>query len=361
MSKLSAIPARRAVIAGLIGFASVLAFPVHAESTTITLMGYRAGGFQENYIKAVVEPFQRAHPDITVKYYGIQNAAGALGLLRAQKSAPQVDAVISDLSAAKIAKDEGLIAALNPAAVPNYADLQEVGRELGLWAPPVTYDTLALIYNKSLFAEPPKSWSVLWDKKYDRKIVIPAQGGGDIQAIALTLIANRMAGAPDYKKGVKAGIASLVKLAPNVMTWEPKPEQYTLAANGTAALAVGWNARSQIYIDSTGGKIGSVAPDEGTITQVNVISQVAGGKNAAAVQTFINYALSPQAQKAFSELMFYAPTNHKVVVSEQAKARIPLLDHKTMNRLLPVDWLAVAEMRESILEPWRREIIPASR
>lgn len=362
MSKISVPATSRKVIASLMSLACVAAMPAYsADPVTVTVMGYRNGGFQENYIKAVVEPFMKANPDIIVKFYGVQNAGGMLGLMRAQKSAPQIDAAIFDLSVAKIAKAEGLITPVDPKAVPNYADLQEAGRELGLWAPPLTYDTLALIYNKSTFPVAPSTWNALWDKKYDRKVVVPAQGGGDIQAIALTLIANRIAGQPDYRKSLRPGIDSMVKLAPSIMTWEPKPDAYTLVANGSAALAIGWNARSQLQANITGGKLGVVTPSEGTVSQVNIISQISGGKNIAATQAFINYALSPGAQKTFSELMYYAPTNRKVVVSESARERIPLFNKKVLNQLLPVDWLAIADMRESILESWRREVIPASR
>ena len=362
MTKMSVPAVRRKVVGGLMCLVGAMAIPSFAaDPVTITVMGYRNGGFQENYVKAVVDPFMKANPNIKVKFYGVQNAGGMLGLMRAQKTAPQTDIAIFDLSVAKIAKAEGLIAPVEADAVPNYADLQDVGRELGLWAPPLTYDTLSLIYHKAAFPVAPNSWKVMWDKKYDRKVVVPAQGGGDIQAIALTLIANSMAGENDYKKNIRPGIDSLVKLAPNVMTWEPKPDAYTLIATGSADLGIGWNARSQLNMITMGGKLGAVAPDEGTVSQVNIISQVAGGKNPAATQAFINYALSPVAQKAFSELMYYAPTNKKVVVSEAAQARIPLLEKKTMAKLLPVDWLVVADMREAILEPWRREIIPASR
>jgi putative spermidine/putrescine transport system substrate-binding protein len=66
--------------------------------------------------------------------------------MRAQKDSPQTDAVIFDLSVAKIAKEEGLIAEIDASKIPNYADLADIGKELGGYAPPLTYDTLALLY-----------------------------------------------------------------------------------------------------------------------------------------------------------------------------------------------------------------------
>ena len=52
----------------------------------------------------------------------------------------------------------------------------------------------------------------------------------------------------------------LVKLAPAVQTWEPKPDAYTLVANGTSTLSIGYNARSQYYYDQTEGRLRSISP-----------------------------------------------------------------------------------------------------
>lgn len=345
-----------AVTAALAG----VVLPQVALATDITVMGYR-GAFQDNYVQAVIEPFQKEYPDIKVTYYGVQNAATSLGNMRAQKSSPQTDAVIYDLSVAKIASDEGLVEDLDTAVLSNYTDLTDIGRELGGKAIPITYDTLSLIYNHDAYAEAPTSWEALWDKKQSGKVIIPAQGGGDIQAILLTIITNRLAGENDYVKNLKPGVAKLIELAPSVQTWEPKPDAYTLVANGTANLSIGYNARSQFYFDQTDGKLRSVGPSEGTATQINVISAIANGKNLDATKTFVNYALSPEAQARFAKMMFYAPTNSKAEVDEATRARIPLLDTAQRDKLIPVDWMTIGDIRGKILDPWRRQIIPASR
>jgi len=331
-----------------------------AEAAEITVMGYR-GAFQENYVKAVVEPFEKANPDIKVTFFGVQNAAVSLGTMRAQKDSPQTDVVIFDLSVAKIARDEGLIAELDTAKLKSWSELGQVGRELGGFAPPLTYDTFLMLYDRDAFKAPPKSWAALWDKAEQGKIIIPAQGGGDIQAIALTIVANRLAGEADYTKTIRPGVDKLIEMAPLVQTWEPKPDAYTLVGNGTAALAVGYNARGQYYHDQTGGRLQTAAPAEGTVTQVNVISEIANTPNKEAAERFIDYALGAEAQARFAEAMFYAPTNTKAQVSAEAKKRIPLMDAANQASQIPVDWIAIGELREKILAPWRREIIPAGR
>ncbi|WP_081803605.1 extracellular solute-binding protein [Halotalea alkalilenta] len=332
-----------------------------ASAAEITVMGYRSGGFQENYQKAVIDPFNASHPEVHVTFYGVQNAAVSLGLLRAQRANPQADAVIYDLSVAKIAKDEGLIDEIDMAKVPNAERLGSIGRELGGYALPLTYDTFTLVFNQQVFADgAPDSWKALWDPQHRGRVVVPAQGGGDIQAIALTLLTNHMLGA-DSDETIEPAIEALIELAPAVQTWEPKPEQYTLVANGSADISVGWNARSQYFIDQSEGLLGTVAPQEGTLTQVNVISPIAGSANPDATQTFIDYALSAEAQQRFSELMYYAPTNIDAVLDPSVEERVPFLDDTQHDKLLPVDWMKIAAARDELLNPWRRQIIPASR
>ena len=38
-----------------------------------------------------------------------------------------------------------------------------------------------------------------------------------------------------------------------------------------------------------------------------------------------------------------------------------MMDPEQRARLIPVDWMSIGDMRESMLRPWRRQIIPASR
>lgn len=332
------------------------------QAADITVMGYRGGSFEENYVKAVIEPFMAANPDVNVTFFGVQNAATALGQMRAQKDDPGADVVIFDLSVAKIAEAEGLVETLDLDKIAAYGDLHDIGKDLGGAALPLTYDTLSLIYNPEAFPEAPTSWSALWDPAHKGRVIVPAQGGGDIQAILLTIIANRIAGEADYKATIQPGVDLLAeKMAPLIQTWEPKPDAYTLVADGTADEAIGYNARAQFYFDQTGGRVISMAPSEGTAAQINVISAIKGGGEEEATLRFINYALSPEAQAAFSRAMFYAPTNSKTELDEATTARIPYMDPATREALIPVDWMSIGDMREDILGAWRRQIIPASR
>jgi putative spermidine/putrescine transport system substrate-binding protein len=322
---------------------------------TVTLMAY-AGLFQERYTKAVVEPFMKANPGIRVEYFPMPNSAQMLGNLRAQKAAPQADVVIMDVSVSKAATDEKLFTKIDEKTVPSVADLYPTARIPDIDGVAVTFDNLVLIYNSDVVKEAPKSWMDLADKKFAGKVVIP--GMPDIQGLSLVMIMERARGGTDYLKNVDKGIAALGEIAPNVQTWDPRPEVYVTIISGQATVGAGWNARAQVNTDLSNGKLKATLPQEGSVFQINTINQVANGPGKDAAAKFINYALGPEAQKAFTESMFYAPTNAKAQISEAAIARTAV---KSMDKVIPVDWIAVAKVREPIMEQWRRKVIPLSR
>lgn len=328
-----------------------------ARCETVVLAGY-PGIFQENFVKAVVTPFMQTHPGITVEFHGMPNSAQILGTLRAQAGAAQIDVVIMDVSVAKAASAEGLLAAMDETVTQQLPDLYPQARVAGVNAAGLTFDNLVLLYNTDKVKPAPSSWNALWDARYAKQVSIPAVP--DIQGTALTIIADKMAGGTDYVKSVDAGIARLGKLAPNVQTWDPRPDSYQPISGGTAAIGIGWNARAQVYADLSAGKLGVVLPQEGSVFQINVIGLVKDGPAGRSARKFIDYALGAQAQAAFATQMFYAPTNTKAAALI-ARSVMDRTAAAAMDRMIAVDWLEVARIRAAITEQWRRRVIPLSR
>ena len=169
------------------------------------------------------------------------------------------------------------------------------------------------------------------------------------------MMANKTFGGPDYRN-LEKGFEAVANLAPSVLSWDPKPDAYSFITNGTAALGVGWNARGQLYSAQSGGRMATVLPDEGSLFQINVLGLVKGSKQPDAARAFMNHALGAEAQAAFTERMFYAPTNMKAKVSEAALAKTAASPER-MAKMLDVDWLEVAKFRESVTEQWRRRVL----
>lgn len=343
------------VLAASVGFPAAVFAQNANVSGTVTLAAY-SGVFQDNYTKAVIEPFQRKFPNVKVTYYPFPNSAQMLGTLRAQKSSPQLDVAIMDVSIAKVGTDEEIFAALDPKTIPSVNDLHDLAKAEGVHGRGVTFDHLTLVYNTKALPTAPTSWRVLWDEKLKGRVAL--YGVPDIQGTALTVIANKMAGGGKAEQDLSKGFQEMVKVAPNVQTWDPKPDSYTLVINGTADVANGWNARSQFYKDQSNGVLGAVLPQEGSVFQINTINLINNTKNKAAAEAFIEYALAPEAQKAFTETMFYAPTNKKAQISPEALARTAA---NFMDRMIPLDWIEMAKQRDKLTEQWRRQVLPASR
>lgn len=341
----------------LLAAGGLLAMPwVHtarAQERAITLMAY-SGLFEERYKAAVVEPFMRANPGIKVNYYGAPSSAQMLGMLRAQKAAAQTNLCIMDLAVAKAGTDEGLYEAVDAGRLPVVKELYPGAVVPGVAGPAVTFDNLVLLYAPGKVSPAPTSWRELWKPQYKGQIGI--QATPDIQGTTLTLIANRLAGGEDYKRSVDKGIAMMGELAPSVQTWDPKPDPYTAVINGGLALSIGWNARAQAFSAQAPDRLAVALPEEGSVFQINTLNLVKGAPQTDAALAFMAHALGQEAQKSFTESMFYAPTNARAPVAPEALARTAATPER-MAKMLDVDWIEVAKIRDAITEQWRRRVI----
>ncbi len=325
-----------------------LSAPLAAQAQ-MTLMAY-AGIFRDNYTATVVDPFG------PVQYVEGGSSAQMLGTLRAQRADPQTDVVIMDVTTATIACAEGLVERLDPAEFPVLAEIDTLGRTAGgACGPAVTYDHLVLVYDTRAVQPAPTGFAVLWDPAYRGRIALSAPP--NIQGLALTaILAQSTTG--NWRDPSQA-FPRLRALAPSVQTFAPNPDGYTMILSDQVTFATGWNARSQLYSDQSNGRIGVVLPAEGTVFQMNMINIVANAKNRARARAFLTHALSAGPQAAFTNRMFYGPTNTRAAPDPAALARTALAP-EFRNRIIGVDWNEMVRLRESWNQRWRREVIAAS-
>lgn len=344
---------RGILVAGLLGLACAIA-PVRAQTPgPVVLMAY-AGIFQDNYTEMVVAPWAKASGN-EVQYFPGGTSAQMLGVLRTQKGDPQVDVVIMDVTTAMIACAEGLVEPVTEADLPVLKDIHPIARQAGgACGPGVTFDHFVMIYDTKAVQTAPTAWADLWNPANKGRIALSAPP--NIQGLVLTaVLANRMTGnwrdaAPVFPR--------LRELAPLVQTFDPQPDGYTLILNNQVTYATGWNARSQLYHDQSNGRIGVVLPEEGTGFQINTINVVKGAKHRDAARAFMANALSPAAQAAFTNRMFYAPTNTQAQPEAAALNRTAAAP-QNMAKVVPIDWAEMVKLRDQWNQRWRREVISA--
>jgi putative spermidine/putrescine transport system substrate-binding protein len=336
-----------------LGFAlAFLTSAAHADP--VRLMGYSDAAFQDTYSNEVIKPFNgKGGPQ--VQFVGANTSATMLGQLRTQKNDPQLDVVIMDTTTAAIACAEGLIEPITEALLPVLKDLdpqaQKAGGECG---PGVTFDHLIVAYDSKLVTPAPTSLDVLWDKRWSGKVAVYAPP--NILGLALSaILANADTG---NWKNADGAFKKLQALAPSVQTFDPQPDSYTLVLNGTVALATGWNARAQLNHNRSEGRLGVMLPSQGTVFQINTINVVKGSRNRDAAFAVVNYALGAEAQKAFTEKSFYAPTNRQAVISKEVAARTAVAP-ENISRVIPLEWSEMIKLRDAWNQRWRREVISA--
>ncbi|WP_235035055.1 extracellular solute-binding protein [Roseomonas sp. 18066] len=340
----------------LLGMAGIAAAALPAaaqQSGAMTLMAY-AGIFRENYNDVVVKPFQAS--GAPVQYVEGGTSAQMLGMLRAQKADPQIDVVIMDVTTAALACAEGLVEKMPAAAWPILSQIDPQARAAGgECGPGVMFDHLVMVYDTQAVKPAPTRFMAMADASQRGAVGFAAPP--NIQGLAITAILAQ-AQAQDWRN-IGAAMASLKAIAANTQTFDPKPDGYTMILNGQLRFATGWNARAQLYRDQSQGRIGVVLPEEGTIFQINTINVVANAKNRARAAAFVNHALSAEPQKAFTERMFYGPTNTTAQVSPEAMQRTALAP-EFRNRVIALDWEEMLKLRDGWNQRWRREVIAAA-
>lgn len=322
--------------------------PAYAD---VTILGYQ-GIVADNYVRAVVEPFTRA-TGIKVNYRPIQTAVQNLGTLRAEKGNASVDLSIMDAIISRTGNSEGIFEPVDEKDVPNIADLFPEARPNGQFGPGVTFDHLVLIYGTDQVKPPPTMLADMWKPENKGKVVF--NGAPSIEAYMLMILINRQLGA-DESRTVQPAVDRLAELAPSVSSWHPTPDPFTLVANGSARIGMGWNARAQAYRETSQGKLGVVLPAEGSMLQINTINLVKGAPNRADALKFMNYALSPEAQAAFTNALFYAPTN-RLAQPNPGAVRLSAASPEDRARMKPLDWSVFVANQERWLQLWRRQIL----
>ena len=333
--------------------AVALLAPAYARAADPARVLAYSGIFEDNYVDTVVKPFNAAGGN--VQFVSGDTSAAMLGQLRTQKTDPQLDVVIMDTTTAALACAEGLVEPLTPAMLPVLDQIHPQARAAGgQCGPGVTFDHLVIVYDTKAVATPPTSLKAMWDPQWKGRIGLDAPP--NIIGLGLTAILAHAA-TGDWRKADPA-FEQLRALAPSVQTFQPQPDGYSLILNGTLTFATGWNARGQLYHDRSQGRLGVMLPSEGTIFQINTINLVKGAPHREEALRFVANALSAPAQKAFTERMFYAPTNTTAQIAPAAAERTAAApEYKA--RVIPIDWTEMLKLRDSWNQRWRREVITA--
>ena len=302
---------RQAVI-GLAMLAVILSSTSCKKRTpTLSLLVWE-GYADPTFVKAFEE---QHHCKVSASYMGSSDELVAK--LRGG-SAGNYDVISPSSDVATSIAMGGLVAPLDLAKIPSYGQLSPQLTSLPLvrvkdqvYGVPFMWGPDPLIYDTTVFAQPPDSWNVLWDPKYKGKISV----WDDLSTVYM---AAQVLGydkpdpsqlfnlSDDQLESVKK---KLLELKPNIRKmWSTGGELTNLFQNHEVVAARGGPLMTNqlLNVNFPGGE---TIPKETTTGWIDHLMVTAGSENKELAYEFLEYMIEARTQKKVTEVTGYTPAN----------------------------------------------------
>jgi spermidine/putrescine-binding protein len=302
---------RRALLLVTAVFSAALLVSCAKQEPTLSLLvweGYADPSF--------IHPFELSHHcRVEASYMGSDDELVAK--LRGG-SASNYDVISPSSDVATSIARSGLVMPLDLSKIPSYQQLSPKLRSLPLvrignqvFGVPFQWGPNPLLYDTTVFSQPPDSWSVLWDPKYKGKIAV----WDDLSTL---YVAAQLLGYdkpdPDHLYHLSdAELANvkqkLLQLKPNIRKiWSTGGELTNLFENHEIVAAMGWPLMTN-QLRKVGFPIGETIPQENTTGWIDHLMITSASEHKELAQEFLEYMIEAKTQKAVSDVTGYGPAN----------------------------------------------------
>ena len=281
------------------------------KTPTLNLLVWE-GYADPSFVKAFEE---QNHCKVSASYMGSSDEL--MAKLRGGSSG-NYDVISPSSDVASSIVSAGLAAPLDMAKIPAYSQLSLQLTSLPLvhangqiygvpfmWGPdPIIYDTTAL-------AEPPDSWSILWDRKYKGKISV----WDDLSTVYMAAQVlgydkpepSQLFNLNDEQ--LEAVKKKLLELKPNVRKmWSTGGELTNLFQSHEIVIAMGWPLNTA-ELKRLSFPVGETIPKENTTGWIDHLMITAGSDNKELAHKFLEYMVGARTQKAVTDITHYVPAN----------------------------------------------------
>ena len=174
-----------------------------------------------------------------------------------------------------------------------------------MWGPdPMIYDT-------TVFPQPPDSWNIFWDPKYRGKVSV----WDDLSTVYMAAQVlgfdhpdpSRLYNLSDDQ--LEAVKKKLLELKPNIRKmWSTGGELTNLFQNHEVVLAMGWPLMTN-QLRKLNFPVGETIPKENTTGWIDHLMITAGSENQDLAYKFLEYMIEAQTQKNVTDVTGYTPAN----------------------------------------------------
>ncbi|MDQ8035706.1 MAG: extracellular solute-binding protein [Bordetella sp.] len=304
------------------------------------------GGNLDQVYRRALAGFEARH-GVTIEWVP-GTAPGNIAKLQAGRAAPEYDVVFCENITQRQAAQQGLLAAIDPAAVPHYAALTERARAPGADGAGIGGFVTGIYYRREAFAQrgwgAPASWDDLARPELGK--VLGLERATQVYTLNAVLM---LAGADPAR--IDAGIARFAQIARHAQVLEPtaaKHEEKILL--GEYLVGVNSTIRA-LPLVARQPDLTFVLPREGAVVSHTMVAPVRGAPHAALAQAFVNELLSPEVQAMLMRELFYSPVHREVAVPEALRA-LGVPDQATLAAMPRIDDDVVVAQRRD----WTRRL-----
>ena len=315
---------RRALIFGSILLAALLG-ACKEKTETLSLLvweGYADPSF--------LQPFEQSHQCKVVAAY-MGSSDELVAKLRGG-SASNYDVISPSSDVATSIVRAGLVAPLDLSKIPSYSQLSARLRDSPLvkadgktYGVPFVWGPNPLLYDTTAFAQPPDSWSILWNPKYRGKISLWDE-------LSSVYMAAQVLGydKPDPSQlynlsdaQLEAVRKKLIELKPNIRKyWSTGGELTNLFQSHEVIAAMGWPLMTN-ELRKINFPIGETIPKENTTGWIDHLMITAASPRKELAQQFLEYMVEANTQKLVTDVTHYTPANpgtSQLLTTEQRKS-----------------------------------------
>src|SRR5437588_8112658 len=281
------------------------------KTPTLNLLVWE-GYADPSFIKAFEE---QNHCKISASYMGSSDEL--MAKLRGG-SAGNYDVISPSSDVASSIATAGLAAPLDLAKIPSYSQLSPQLASLPLvrasgqvYGVPFMWGPDPIIYDTTVFAQPPDSWNVMWDPKYKGKVSV----WDDLSTVYMAAQvlgydkpdSSRLYNLSDEQ--LEAVRKKLLELKPNIRKmWSTGGELTNLFQNHEVVAAMGWPLMTN-QLRKIDFPVGETIPKENTTGWIDHLMITSGSENKDLAYEFLEYMIEAQTQKKVTDVTGYTPSN----------------------------------------------------
>lgn len=330
---------------------AMAATPAQAQES-LTVTAY-TGPWETAMRKCFFEPFTAETGTQVIVETG--TASVTFAKMRQQKGAPTIDVAWVDAGYSEQAWQEELTEAIDPAKVPNVANISassvyktDDGKIYGVGT---GYFSYTLAYDPKVVNPVPTSWFDLWNPEYANRVYAPAPAQSLFTPLLMHL--NKQLGGDS--NNFEPVISKFSELKPSSY-FEASGVMNVTIQSGEVVLGI-YYPNTAWQLADQGVSIATATPKEGIVASDIRMHLVKGTQKKELAERFMNFVLQPEHLTCIAEEIYLGPPLDDVKLSEKAASRMPWGAGGSIKDLVLSDWDEVNAKRQELRDLWMRRVV----